>query len=101
MRLIVFFDLPTETADDMRNYRHFRRFLVKSGFLMMQKSVYCKMVLNASAESTVYGLINKNKPPKGIVQLLVVTEKQFSRMEYIVGEFQSEIINSDEKLVIL
>lgn len=43
----------------------------------------------------------KKKPPTGLVQILNVTEKQFSKMEYLVGEFHSEIIDSDERLIVL
>ena len=32
---------------------------------------------------------------------MTVTEKQFSKMEYIVGEHRSETLDSDERLVIL
>ena len=49
MRVIVFFDLPTESLDDRREYRKFRKFLVKKGFLMMQESVYSKIALNQTA----------------------------------------------------
>ena len=101
MRMLVFFDLPTETNEDKRNYRAFRKLLIKSGFLMMQESVYCKLVLNASVEASVLSHIRKNKPPHGIVQLLTITEKQFARIEYITGESESEILDSDERLVIL
>ena len=101
MRVIVFFDLPTETPADKRNYRHFRSFLMKSGFLMMQESVYCRMLLNQSQENSLIELIRRNKPPQGLVQLLTVTEKQFSKMEFITGEYSSEVIDSDERLVIL
>lgn len=45
--------------------------------------------------------INKVKPPKGLVQLLTVTEKQFSKMEFIVGENHNETIDTDERIVIL
>lgn len=99
MRMIVFFDLPTETAAERRNYRRFRRFLIENGFLMMQESVYCKLLLNGSAQTAMAESIRKNKPPKGIVQMLTVTEKQFSKMEYIVGEWTSDVISSDERLI--
>ena len=39
MRILVFFDLPTETAKDRKNYSQFRKFLIKEGFIMMQESV--------------------------------------------------------------
>lgn len=75
MRIIVFFDLPTETAADRREYRTFRKLLIKNGFVMMQESVYCRMVLNGSVQKSVFDVIRKNKPKKGIVQMLTVTEK--------------------------
>ena len=101
MRMLVFFDLPTETAEDRRNYRKFRKLLVDNGFIMMQESVYCKLLLNATGEAAVLDVIRRQKPPKGLVQLLTVTEKQFSRMEYLVGEFHSEVLSSDERMVII
>ena len=36
MRVLVMFDLPTETAENRRNYTKFRKYLIKSGFMMMQ-----------------------------------------------------------------
>lgn len=32
MRVVVFFDLPTETAEERRDYRRFRAALLKNGF---------------------------------------------------------------------
>jgi len=101
MRVIVFFDLPTESNEDKRNYRKFRQLLIKNGFIMMQESVYCRMLITPSAEVAVVDVIRKNKPPKGVVQILAVTEKQFSKMEFIVGESKNDIIDSDERLIIL
>lgn len=101
MRLIVMFDLPTETAEDRSHYASFRRQLIKSGFIMMQESVYTKLMVTPSVKESVMQMLRKNKPPKGLVCALEVTEKQFSRMDYIVGEFHSDVISSDERLVIL
>lgn len=49
MRIIVYFDLPVETTEDRRQYSTFRRYLISQGFIMIQKSVYSKIALNASA----------------------------------------------------
>ena len=84
MRILVFFDLPIETSKDRKIYSRFRKFLIKEGFIMMQESVYSKLTLNNSKTKAIRNKIQKNKPPKGIVQMLVITEKQFSSMEYIV-----------------
>ena len=42
MRLIVFFDLPVATAKQRKDYRLFRKYLTKDGYLMLQESVYAK-----------------------------------------------------------
>ena len=99
MRTIVFFDLPVTSTQERREYARFHRFLVKSGFMMMQESVYCKLALNATVQASLLANIRKHKPPKGIVQILNVTEKQFSRIEYLVGNYNGDIINSDERLI--
>lgn len=101
MRVIVFFDLPTETLESKREYRRFRKVLIKNGFLMMQESVYCRMLITPSSGKAVMDIIRKNRPSEGIVQLMTVTEKQFAGMEYITGEHHSEVIESDERLIIL
>ena len=99
MRMVVFFDLPTETAAERREYSRFRRLLVKNGFLMMQESVYCKIALNQTVVNSLYDSLQKNKPGKGLIQVLTVTEKQFSKMEFILGEYHGDIINTDERFV--
>ncbi len=101
MRVIVFFDLPVTTKKDRHEYSVFRRFLIKSGFMMMQESVYCKLALNQNAANLIRDSVKKNKPNKGIVQMLTVTEKQFSKMEMVVGFSKSNVISNDERLLIL
>ena len=101
MRVMVFFDLPSVTASDRREYSKFRRNLIKSGFLMMQESVYTKIALNQNVAAVVCNEIKKFKPPSGTVQVLIVTENQFSKIETIVGSVKSDVIDSDERVIIL
>lgn len=101
MRVLVFFDLPTVTLENKREYRKFHKLLIKNGFLMMQESVYSRMLITPSAGRSVLEMIRKNRPADGIVQVMTVTEKQFAGMEYITGEHHSEVIDSDERLIIL
>lgn len=101
MRILVFFDLPTITGEDKRNYRNFRKCLIKNGFIMLQESVYCKLITSPSVEHSVRNTIEKNKPPEGLVQLLLVTEKQFNKMDYIVGCYKGEVIDNEERVIVL
>lgn len=100
MRVIVFFDLPTLTSENRREYTRFRKFLIKNGFLMLQESVYTKMALNQTAAMSVVESVRKNKPLEGLVQMMTVTEKQYNRMEYVCGDFSSEVLCTDERLVV-
>ncbi|MCI5687833.1 CRISPR-associated endonuclease Cas2 [Anaerovoracaceae bacterium 42-11] len=101
MRVIVFFDLPTESLEDKREYRNFRKFLIKKGFLMMQESVYCKLALNTTVADGIVQAVRNNKPAQGLVQMLVITEKQYNRMEFVVGSGQNTIVDSDDRVIVL
>lgn len=68
---------------------------------MVQKSVYSKICLNGTQVESHKRRLRKNKPTDGIVQILVVTEKQYSRIEYLVGTHVSDSLANDERLVIL
>ena len=101
MRVIVFFDLPVLTESNRREYRTFRKFLIKSGFMMVQESVYCKLAQNSSVADIMVDNIKKNKTPEGLVQVLRVTEKQYNKMDFIVGEKTGDVLTTTERLVIL
>lgn len=101
MRLLIFFDLPTDTVKDRKRYREFRKLLINEGFVMMQESVYSKLTLNSSIANSTKDKIYKNKPPKGIIQMLTITEKQFSSIEYVIGEKTTNVLDDTERMVVL
>jgi CRISPR-associated protein Cas2 len=101
MRVLVFFDLPIVTKEERRAYTKFRKFLLRNGFLMLQESVYCKLALNGTAVKAIVEQVHKNSPEEGLIQLLTVTEKQYAKMDFIIGEVKSEVLDTDERLVIL
>lgn len=101
MRAIVFFDLPNIYSVDKRNYMKFRKFLIKEGFIMMQESVYSKILLNSQQSSLLLNRIKRAAPQKGLIQILTITEKQYSQIEYIIGQKNSKIIDTDERLIVL
>ena len=102
MRLICFFDLPVETAKQRKDYCLFRKFLLKDGYLPLQESVYAKLVINDGAAGHALVRLRKNRPPAGLVQVLKVSEAQFSTMEYVTGrrEAYDEVDTTEELLVL-
>lgn len=97
MRLVLFFDLPMKTKKEIRIYTHFRKYLIQNGYMMMQLSVYCKIFPNREAAVKHIDILRKNVPKEGQIRLLLVTEKQYSKIEIIVGgkSNQENIINVD------
>lgn len=102
MRLFVFFDLPTDTSKDKKNYRLFRKYLIKEGYIMQQFSIYSKLIVNDKEINSEIEKLKTNKPPSGLVQTLTVTEKQFSNMVYITGQKTNEVhLDNSDNLVII
>lgn len=101
MRMILMFDMPTETVEERKAYRKFRKFLLSEGFIMHQFSIYSKLLLNNSANKAMIDRLQVNNPKKGNITLLTVTEKQFARMIYLNGERDMSVANSDKRLVFL
>lgn len=101
MRTIVFFDLPNIYVRDKRNYLQFRKYLLNEGFIMLQESVYSKITLNSQQCQLLIERLRKKAPRKGLIQVLTITEKQYAQIEYIIGEPNTKIIDSEERLVVL
>jgi len=101
MRLMVMFDLPVDTSEQRRNYRRFRKALIREGFLMMQYSNYVRVCPNKKSAEFIERRIKPLAPPGGKVQTLMVTEKQYQSMHYIVGEASTDISNSAERTIII
>lgn len=85
MRLIVLFDLPVITKKQLRIYTRFRKFLISKGYLMIQYSVYSKICNNRESARQNMELIKRNSPVEGHIRMMMLTEKQYSRMVIIIG----------------
>lgn len=86
MRILVMFDLPTTTAEDKREYMHFRKGLIKLGFDMLQYSIYTRITRNNDDAKKYINLVKVILPPVGSVRLLKVTEKQYASMLVLLGD---------------
>lgn len=102
MRLLLFFDLPMNTKEERRIYGKFRKYLINNGFTMLQYSVYSKIFPNRTALIQYTVGLKRNLPNKGSIRIMSVTEKQYEKMQILVGgkTIQEQII-TEETLVIL
>lgn len=64
---------------------------------MMQFSVYCKLFANREAAIKHIDMLKRMVPKEGQIRLMLVTEKQYSKIEVIVGgkSNQEKKINSE------
>lgn len=101
MRLMVMFDLPVETSEQRREYRKFRKKLINEGFMMMQYSIYVRVCVSRQSAKFMENRIKLFLPTDGLVQTLMVTEKQYNAMHFLLGKKKDDIRNSSERTVIL
>lgn len=84
--LVAMFDLPVTDAVARRRYTQFRNLLLKFGFEMLQFSVYARYYPSEEASESHRKNIQKGLPPAGQVRLLLVTDKQFGKMQVFYGK---------------
>ncbi|GEO75223.1 CRISPR-associated endoribonuclease Cas2 [Levilactobacillus namurensis] len=101
MRLMVMFDLPMETSKERRAYRKFRKALIQEGFFMMQYSVYVRVCADSKAAAAIERRLAHIVPTNGLVQTVMMTEKQYQGMHFIAGNPKEDILNSAERTVII
>ncbi len=101
MRLIIMFDLPTLTSADRKNYRQFRKHLLQDGFLMMQESIYTCILIDRQSANLLERKISMYSPNKGLVQSMIVTEKQFAAINFLTGKQNKSVENTFERLTVI
>lgn len=85
MWVFVYFDLPTETKKERKNYSIYRKSLIKDGFSMIQYSIYARHC-NSRENAEVHKKRAKTyMPEKGEVMIMEITDKQFGMIEFFRG----------------
>ncbi|RXK83994.1 CRISPR-associated endonuclease Cas2 [Filimonas effusa] len=95
MWVLVFFDLPTETKKDRKQYALFRKRVLADGFQMFQFSMYIRHCSSRENADVHLKRIKSILPPKGHVGIMCVTDKQFGMMEIFRGH---DLVNGPETI---
>lgn len=102
MRILVFFDLPTGTQREKKQYVRFRKYLLNNGYEMLQYSVYCRITGNRDEAEKYIACLQMNLPRDGQVRSLLITELQYEQMKILLGHpTVSEEKIKDKELVVL
>lgn len=101
MRNLIFFDLPRDTSAQRKDAAGFVKQLLKQGYVMLQESVYSKLVINANGIEGEKERVRKIKPKSGNILMLTITEKQFNDIEILLGEVSQKVVSSAERAVFI
>ena len=86
MRILVFFDLPVKTKAERGTATKFRNFLLMDGYHMVQLSVYARICNGTDSVAAHKLRLAAAVPSKGSVRMLVITEKQYSNIQILLGK---------------
>ena len=86
MWVLVFFDLPTETKKDKKNYALFRKNLQRDGFTMFQMSIYVRHCASMENAEVHIKRVNSFLPEYGHVAIMCITDKQFGNIKLFFGK---------------
>ncbi len=78
----------------------FRRYLLKDGFIMMQYSVYSRVCKGLDNVESHLRYLKSILPSKGNIRMLQVTEKQYARMEILLGSMKKAERNAGKQLLL-
>lgn len=95
------FDLPVETSKQRKAYRQFRKRLINEGFLMIQYSVYVRVCVNKKSARFIEKRISTLLPETGVIQSMILTEKQYNDMHFLLGEEKKDVRNLSGRTVVL
>ena len=101
MRILVLLQ-PTNARGTKMAYTAFRKALHDDGFVMVAPELYMRVVSNRKAIAKHRGRLGDKLPKTGRITMLTLTEKQWDRMEYLVGEksYQERVIGSSCHIVL-
>lgn len=66
---------------------------------MFQESIYFKLSINESAAKLLEKTIKNNLPKEGLVSMLTLTENQFNSISYLLGNFETDVVNNFDRVI--
>jgi len=84
--MITLFDLPVSTKAQRKHASNFRTYLLKSGFQMMQFSVYIKRCKDQVQIERLAIEVSKIVPDNGKIDMVIITDKQYENIVTYYGQ---------------
>ena len=101
MRVIILLK-PTNKRGTKTAYTKFRNRLAENGFIMVAPELYMRVVASRKAAGRARNHVKEWLPETGTVVFMTMTERQWNKIEYLVGErsLQERVIGSSCHIII-
>lgn len=86
MWILVFYDLPVLTKNDMKIAAKFRKNILEDGFTMFQFSIYIRHCASMENAQVHIKRVKNMLPTHGKVGILCITDKQFGELHLFYGQ---------------
>jgi len=98
MWVMVFFDLPTDTAKARKAAAQFRKQLLGDGFTMFQFSIYMRHCASKENAEVHVKRVQNILPENGQVGIMQITDRQFGDIILFEGKKSKEPVAAGQQL---
>jgi len=100
MRVVLSYDVHQTLRIDQKKYAKFIKKIKEMGFVMLHESLYFKLVLNWNDGKAVQKQIrNITSNMDGNIITFCMTEREFANIDYVIGNFKSEVLTDTNRVV--
>lgn len=90
MWVMVFYDLPTDTAKERKEAARFRKDIMGDGFTMFQFSIYIRHCASMDNARVHIKRVKSFLPTTGHVGIMCITDKQFADIQIFYNKKATE-----------
>ena len=101
MRIIAILS-PTDKWGTKTEYTNLRKYLIKDGYLRIAPEVFMRITPNRKTAEKHYRRLKEHAPKTGVVRLLRLTEKQYEKTVWLVGEpdYQEKTVGRNDHIML-
>ncbi|OYD26791.1 CRISPR-associated protein Cas2 [Mycoplasma testudineum] len=92
MRIMLFYDVAMSTPEAVKEYTQFHKSIIRRGYIMIQNSVYAKIITAGSKYKSELIYLEDKIPVNGNIRTILITDTQYYNMVMLRG---NRLINED------
>lgn len=94
---------PTNRHGTKMKYTKLRKFLASDGYTLLNQELYMLVTTSRKTAETHLNRLKEYDPGSGVVRVLRLTEKQYSKMWYLTGDmdYQEKVVGNNEHIIVV